>query len=106
MIYDALREVANCYHYIGFLIHIGLLTAKEQIFEEGGHTIYGVWSIVRPILEIERLEPERGNYKQYFYALVADLDAYRKSKTGAPQPSLANPTVDSDARKSGARGSP
>jgi hypothetical protein len=76
-LYEALREVSNCYHYIGFLMHIGLLEAKEMLFDEGGETMLGVWQIVEPVLNIERGEPNRGQYKRYFYTLINDLKQYR-----------------------------
>jgi hypothetical protein len=66
---QAIHAVANCYHYIGFLMHQGLLTAEGAILEEGGHTIVRVHELIGPYIQLER-EQRGDGYKQYFLELA------------------------------------
>lgn len=47
---EAIHEVANCYHYIGFLMKSGLLTNKSAFFEEGGDTFSRIYEIIKPVI--------------------------------------------------------
>jgi|Deesub1362B_J571_1020462.scaffolds.fasta_scaffold02688_12 hypothetical protein len=42
---EAIHEVANCYHYIGFLMKHGMITNKKALFEEGGDTFLRIYEI-------------------------------------------------------------
>ncbi|HEX9911624.1 MAG TPA: hypothetical protein VGB01_00075 [candidate division Zixibacteria bacterium] len=77
---DAIHEVANCYHYIGFLINYGLLSNKSAIFEEGGDTILHVYDIIKPVIEQDRKRMSTEKYKQYLEYLVKEINAYKKCK--------------------------
>ena len=71
----AIHDVANCYHYIGFLIHSELLLKKKEFFDEGGETMLRVWKLVRTVIEAERERTKRSTYKQYFEQIANEFEA-------------------------------
>lgn len=80
---DALHEVANCYHYIGFLMKSGLLTDKEEFFEEGGNTFLRVYDIIYPvILQEQQITGE--THKQYLKYLIKEMNEYKNLKPSHP----------------------
>ncbi len=79
-VYAAIHEVANCYHYIGFLMKYGLITNKHAIFEEGGETIRRVFEIIRPAIEQERARISKETYKQYLEYLVEEIDKWQSGR--------------------------
>ncbi|MDH4223014.1 MAG: hypothetical protein OEV55_05670 [candidate division Zixibacteria bacterium] len=78
-IYKAIHSVANCYHYLGFLMKFRLLTKKSAIFEEGGETILSIYEIIYSVIKLEGDMTGRENYKRYFKYLVEELCNYRES---------------------------
>lgn len=77
---EAIHEVANCYHYIGFLMRYGLLTNKPAIFEEGGDTILHIVEIIKPVIKQEREKMDKETYKQYLEYLVNEIRNYKKKE--------------------------
>lgn len=63
---DAVHNVANCYHYIGFLKAANLLTDMDAFLDEAGHTIRRVYEILAPIIGYQRELRNSPEYKKYF----------------------------------------
>jgi hypothetical protein len=74
---EAMHEVANCYHYIGFLMKSGLLTNKVEFFEEGGNTFLRVYEIISPVIQQERARTDE-TYKQYLEYLKEEMEKITK----------------------------
>ena len=77
---EAIHEVANCYHYIGFLMKYGLLTNKSAIFEEGGDTFLDIYKIIKPEIEQQRAKMGKETYKQYLEYLVEEINNCKSEK--------------------------
>jgi hypothetical protein len=75
---QAIHEVANCYHYIGFLMKSGLLTNKSAFFEEGGDTFDRTYQIIKSAITQERRSMPRETYKQYLEYLLKEMEQYRR----------------------------
>lgn len=79
---EAIYEVANCYHFIGFLIKSELLSEKsaQDVYEEGSDTILDMYKIISPIIDIKKETPDK-LYKQYFRYLVEEIEKWRKQNS-------------------------
>ena len=77
-IYTAIHEVANCYHYIGFLIKSDLLTNKRAIYQEGGDTILGIHRIIKGVIARDREFAQKNTYKQYLDFIVEDIEKFKQ----------------------------
>ena len=77
---EAIHEVANCYHYIGFLMMCGMLTNKSAIFEEGGDTFLRIYEIIKPAIEQQRATRGKETHKQYLEYLVKEINKYKSEK--------------------------
>jgi hypothetical protein len=74
---EAIHEVANCYHYIGFLMKVGLLTNKSAFFEEGGDTFQRIYEIIEPVITQERVMMSRETYKRNLEYLLEEMKQCR-----------------------------
>lgn len=77
---EAIHEVANCYHYIGFLMTCEMLTNKSAIFEEGGDTFLRIYEIIKPVIEQQRATMGKETHKQYLEYLVEEINKYKSGK--------------------------
>ena len=77
---EAIHEVTNCYHYIGFLMKYGLLTNKQGFFEEGGDTFLRIYEIIKPVIKQERIKMSRETYKQYLEYLAEEMSKYKRKE--------------------------
>ena len=74
---EAIHKVANCYHYIGFLMKNRLLKNKKAFFDEGGHTFYQIYERIIPIIELDRQKTGKMKYKQYLGYLYEEYKKYK-----------------------------
>ncbi|WP_457636086.1 DUF4760 domain-containing protein [Persephonella sp.] len=79
---DSIHEVANTYHYAGFLIKKNLIgkDLKSAFFEEGGETFIRVYNLIYPLIEKERKKPFKNTYKQYMDFLYEEYKKLGKLK--------------------------
>jgi len=66
----SIHAVANCYHFIGFLLYCKALPCPEDFLDEGGHTLLKVDQIISQYVELCRKRTCQPKYKQYYTALV------------------------------------
>jgi hypothetical protein len=66
----AIHDVANCFHYVGFLMEHGLFSDDRPFLLEGGHTVLRAYEILWPYILLERQDAGAPRYKQYFHRLA------------------------------------
>lgn len=75
---EAIQDVANCYHYVGFLMKYKLLTDTKAISEEGGQTLIHMHGILCNVIRLRR--EKNPGYKQYFDYLVNQVQDYMSKR--------------------------
>jgi len=77
---ESVHQVANCYHYLGFLLKEGLLSAQQAVLAECGHTASRMHGIIGEVLALQRVQIGRFEYKQYFNFLIDAIEQRRAPK--------------------------
>ena len=71
---NAIHEVANCYHYLGFLMKNKLLTSRDAVLEEGGRTVLSIHGIIGHIIKLQQRQSlATQGYKQGFVYLANEV---------------------------------
>ena len=73
-LYDAIQEVFNCYHYVGFLIKLGFITKKKKEFIDEIHEpVLRINEIAGHIIDLENKKAGYKGYKKYFRYLIQEI---------------------------------
>lgn len=89
----AIHDVANCFHYIGFLMDQKLFSDQQALIDEAGHTILRMYNLLWTYILLERQDSGAASYKQYFESLARRVPGYRPitlpGAPAAPEPPAA-----------------
>jgi hypothetical protein len=76
VLYDAVEEVANCYHFVGLLMKHKYIKDEKVFVEEAQISFQQIHSIIKGVIAQERIMYKNPQYKCYLEYLEAVIKKY------------------------------